>query len=433
MLTNNDDKVISFRAILKNNLEKKNHIHDRKVITEASSFQTILKQNLSLLNHKNNYYDTSFPNSLLMNDVPKKSEKIIKNHLSDTKNNSYQSDFNYSETLSEVRPRNENELDLDTFLNKTNENKDNIKNKCIDCGSDKLVEDLDSGSLVCSICGITNEQYLDYGPEWKQYNDENGGGETVGRCSGPVNVFFPKSSQGTLLTGAINHRLKQKQRWNSTVYKEDSLNEVFEMIRTICVDNNIPKKIEDTSKYLYKKNISDHSIIIRGKNRKSIVLAIIADACKINKSPRTVSEIASYGNLTDKKVNKGIKQYEEFVRKDNQNLDDDNANMVEDYIRRHCETLKIDKDDINLAVTIANNCYRLKLVADHSAQFIAAGAIMVMIEYTKINIDKKKIAVLFGTTDVTVMKVYKKIITYSDALIDDERTTYIINKFKING
>ncbi len=55
-----------------------------------------------------------------------------------------------------------------------------------------------------------------------------------------------------------------------------------------------------------------------------------------------------------------------------------------------------------------------------------------MAQYTHLNIEKK-IANLFGTSDVTICKIFNKISPYIDALVNDEATEYLINKFKING
>ena len=120
---------------------------------------------------------------------------------------------------------------------------------------------------------------------------------------------------------------------------------------------------------------------------------------------------------------------------DNVVLEQFKTNTTEDYIRRFCKppNLKVNKNDTNLAVTIARNCCRMKLASDHNPASVAAGSILVMIEHCGLDIEKKEIAKIFGTSDVTISKIYNKISPYIDALIDDETTDHLIKKFKIYG
>lgn len=389
-----------------------------------------------------------FPNSLLIEDsiLSQQSEKTSGKNTS--KKNSKLADLS-NDYIGSASPK---PVDIWDILNQTiKENKSESidllstdkestsnKNKCKNCQTEgSLIEDQKASIIVCSKCGMVNEEILDHGPEWRQYNNEDNRNDGVGRCGCPSNYYFPKSSQGTIMAGSSNSRLKRKQKWNSMVYKERSLNTVFKRMANICSNNNIPKNIVDTAEFLYKK-LSDCGVIIRGDNRKSIIAACIFKSCDINKNPRTIKEIAAFFNLEEKKVTRGIKHYEKIMKKsdiDTELVNHFNPDTAEDYIRRHCSNpkLKISKNHTNLAVKISNNCSRMKLASDHNPQSIAAGSILVMINYCDLNIDKKEIAKLFKTSDATIGKIYKKIISFVDALVDDDIADHIIEKFKVNG
>lgn len=338
---------------------------------------------------------------------------------------------------------------IDDFMNKINAKQDEKVKKCKGCkSSGSLVEDHQTSVIVCLECGMVNEEMLDHGPEWRQYNNEDNNNEGVGRCGCPSNYFFPKSSQGTIMAGSSNSRLKRKQKWNIMVYKERSLNAVFEYITNICSKNNIPKIIIDSAKILYKK-ISDckhkdgvnigKQVIIRGENRLSIIAACVFRACEMNKNPRNIKEISTFFKLDEKKVTKGNKQFDKIMKNTDDNslmLDRFSTNTAEDYIRRHTPKLVRSKNSnkaVKMAVKIAHNCCRMKLASDHNPQSIAAGSILLMVQCCDLDVDKKDIAKIFGTSDVTITKIYNKIEPYSQALVDDELTEHLIQKFKING
>lgn len=318
------------------------------------------------------------------------------------------------------------------------------KLKCKGCGLEGTLKE-DSQSVVCSNCGIINDELLDLGPEWKSYNNDDSRGETNGRCGCPSNFFFPKSSQGTIVVGANSFRLKRKQKWNTMNYKEKSLNIVFEYIGQVCTKNKIPKIIIDSARILYK-NLSDckhktgknigKSVITRGPKRMGIIAACVFKACKMNKTPRSIKEIATYFNLEDRQVTRGVKNFTKIIANSNNNnlfAEQFNTDTTEDFIRRHCPKLCISKEDTEIAIRISNNCNKMKLASNHNPESIAAGSILIMCNYFNYNISKKDIAVLFGTSDMTITKFYNSVNPYVDVLVSDEATDHIIAKFKING
>jgi transcription initiation factor TFIIIB Brf1 subunit/transcription initiation factor TFIIB len=325
---------------------------------------------------------------------------------------------------------------------------ENDERVCDDCKSKgTLIEDQKSGVTVCCECGFVNEEIIDHSPEWRQFNNEESRNDSVGRCGCPSNFFFPKLSQGTIMTGPSSNRIKRKQKWNSQIYKERSLNQVFDELNRVCTKYKIPNIARDDAR-IYYKIISDSkhndgsnvgkNIIIRGTNRKGIIAACLFKACENNKIPRSIKEIAEYFKLNEKKITKGNKQLERIMRnsKNDEVLMIDHlrdTNIAEDYIRRHCPKLKINKNYTNVAVKISNNCCKMKLASDHNPQSVAAGAILLMVQYCELDVDKKDIASLFRTSDVTISKIYNKILPYAEALVDDEATDYLIEKFKING
>lgn len=429
-----DDKESEFDIIL---IPEMDDLFDKKEIK------------LSVAN--NIYLFDKYPNSILMSDTTSSSIKN-KSETSKQKNveiNKPETTEDIWQVLDQIKKDNANEDITNMTSDNTEDTAEATENNdiiCKGCNSrNTLIEDQHSSCIVCSHCGFVNEELFDNGPEWRQYNNDDNRGEGVNRCGCPSNFFFPKSSQGTIITGSSSSRLKRKQKWNSMVYKERSLNIVFEKISQICGKNNIPKIIVDTAKILYKKlsdckhkngNNVDKQIIIRGENRTSIIAACVFRACEMNKNPRSIKEIAEMFEMDEKKVTRGKKQFDKIMKNIDDNslrLDQIKTNTPEDFIRRHANRLKLTKENTDIAVKIAHNCCKMKLASDHNPQSIAAGSVLLMVNYCDIDIEKKRIAKLFGTSDVTVGKIYNKIYPYVDALVDDEATNYIIEKFKING
>ncbi len=340
-----------------------------------------------------------------------------------------------------------NQIKSDSQIETTEKKNSDDGIVCKGCGEkDSFSEDVVMSVIVCIKCGMIYEEILDHNPEWRQYNNDDSRNDNVNRCGCPSNFFFPQSSQGTIMSRCGNSRLKRKQKWNSTVYKERNLTKEFDYLTQICIANKIKKSIIDDAKIMYKK-ISDckhksgkntgGTIIIRGENRISVMAFCVSKSCESNREPRCNEEIAKMFGLDETKITKGNNIVEKIKRicrdKDLIIFEQLHTSTPEDYVRYHCKNLKIPIQDTNLAVRISNNCCKMKLATDHNAQSVAAGAILAMVDYCNLDVDKKSIAKLSKISDVTITKIYGKIVPYIEALVDNDATDHIIKVFKING
>lgn len=373
--------------------------------------------------------------SLFENSSPTYNSDIISTHRNDTDKKPNTNIEDVWDILNQLKNSSE----------ENNSPKHISKNICTSCGAkDSLFEDIYKSVITCLTCGMVNDERLDHAPEWRQYNNDDNRAEVNNRCGGPSNYFFPHSSQGTIIAGYANNRIIKKQKWNGMVYKERKLIKDFDEITQICLSAGISKSIIDTAKIIYNqicdckhltgKHIGD-SIITRGVNRTSVMAICVKKACETNKEPRNNEEISTMFGICQTSLTKGNNKFDEISKNCNDSyvFDQIHASTPEDYIRCYCKKLNISKIDTELAVKISNNCSKMKLATDHNAQSIAAGSILTMIEHTNLDINKKDLAKLSKISDITISKIYIKLIPYIDVLIDDDLTNHIIIKFRING
>jgi len=396
-----------------------------------------------------------FPNALLIETEEfQKSGGLFENTSDDKKNIKTETETEKGDIwdiLDQIREKNDSETNIihnqsddnNTDYGKLSEPRE--RNICNQCGEkNSFIEDPYTNIIVCIKCGIVKDELVDGNPEWRQYNNDDTRGDTVSRCGCPSNYFFPRSSQGTIMSRCSNNRLKRKQKWNSMVYKERSLTKEFDFIHKVCKDNGIKKDIIDTAKIMYKK-ISEckwkcgknegGTIITRGPNRIGLMAICVGKACETNKEPRSNENLSKMFGINETKLTKANGKFEKIIKHcdDPYIFEQLHASEPDDYIRCHCIKLKIPKNDIDLAVRIANNCRKMKLVTDHNARSVAAGTILVMVDYCNLDIDKKDIAILSKISDVTITKIYNKIVPFVDTLVDDDATKHIIKVFHING
>jgi transcription initiation factor TFIIB len=305
---------------------------------------------------------------------------------------------------------------------------------CPYCSCTDILKDATNGILVCTnkSCGQVIDVILDENPEWRQYEDDK---KTDGRCSMPINQLLPISSIGTSISGNYKNRLKTLQIWNAMPYRERSLNNVFKIIHEKCQKGDIIKCIEDDAKIMYK-NISDCKhvkgkgrykfIIIRGKNRESLIGACVFFACRRNKKTRTPKEIADLFELKYTEITKGCKNFLKLMKIKNAGLTNGTSHP-EEFVPRLCLKLQLTQVYTDQAVQIAKNIRKLNVASVHTPFSTAICSILLMADINKLKIlNKKKLSIMFGVSEVTITKTYNKIEKYRKALINDELTDRLV-------
>lgn len=313
------------------------------------------------------------------------------------------------------------------------------RSKCSRCKSSEFVEDYTLGIIVCS-CGEVINNIYDYSPDNKNYDDESKN-ETK-RCNRITNELLPLSSLGTKLPYNIRGNLQKLQNWGAMPYRERSLYNDFKIINEKCDKLNLNKNIQQSANIFYAaaksckhqngENAGKH-IITRGKNNKGIQGGSIWIACKKNNTPISTKDIAEHFGLTIKELNKGIRNLIKLLGIKNMPVQ---INMIgsEEYVRKYCIEMNIKDEYMNQAIKIAKNIDKLNIITEHTQFSIAATSVFIMAELNSItNMTKKSLKNIFGVSNVTISKAYKKLEKIKYILIDDEKVNKLVEKLnKLN-
>ena len=307
------------------------------------------------------------------------------------------------------------------------------KTLCKNCKSPNLVIDNTKGHMVCTECAVINEEYLDEKPD-HTCNDSEGSNNS--RYGTPSSFFFPKASLGTKIVSKGYNRLSLLQKQGQMPYKEKSLMDVLETIQLKCKKYCITQTIIDSAKILYKKvSESVHSkgkrkgknIIIRCINRRSMIAACLFNACKLQKETRSPKEIADIYDLEIKHVNRGCRKFSDIIDY-NSLFCQIKSSQSSDFIERFAKKLNIDKKYIDIAKDISLNIHKLDLASTHEPPSVAAGCILLVVQYYNIQLSKKQISDIFGISDVTISKTFRKIWPYHKIVLSNKITELILEK-----
>jgi transcription initiation factor TFIIIB Brf1 subunit/transcription initiation factor TFIIB len=322
------------------------------------------------------------------------------------------------------------------FDENNNEYKNDI-NKCMNCDtSEYIINDISGGMEICTNCGQVMNMLTDMGPETRHFDDDKN--ETK-QSAIPINKLLPQSSLGTMIGGRCMGRIKILHAWSTMPYKERSLNAVFKEISYRCSKYNIPKCIEEDAKIMYKtvsecKHIMGKNkgkcIIIRGANRKSLIAACVFFACRRKGMTRSPKEIADIFEIKYTEMTKGCKNFMKLMKIKKMGINT-GSSKPEDFITRFCKELKIKEPYLQQTLKIAKNIKKLNIASVHTPLSSATSSILLMAELNGMtHITKKKLALQFKVSEVTLTKTYKKLEQYKKALINDDLTDKLVQLIK---
>lgn len=304
---------------------------------------------------------------------------------------------------------------------------------CKNCKSPNLVIDNTKGHMVCTDCAVINEEYLDENPE---LTNNDGECSNNSRYGAPSSFFFPKASLGTKIVSKGYNRLSLLQKQGQMPYKEKSLMDVLETIQSKCKKYGITQTIIDSAKILYKKvSESVHSkgkrkgknIIMRCINRRSMIAACLFHACKLQKETRSPKEIADIYDLEIKHVNRGCRKFCDIIDS-NTLFHQIKSSQSSDFIERFAKKLNIDKKYIDISKDVSSNIHKLDLASTHEPPSVAAGCILLVTQFYNIQLSKKQISDIFGISDVTISKTFRKIWPYHKIVLNNKITELILEK-----
>jgi transcription initiation factor TFIIB len=289
----------------------------------------------------------------------------------------------------------------------------------------EVIKVSESNVYICSNqkCGKIVER-LDHSPEWRYYSGESGSDPS--RCGMPINPLLKESSYACRVGYGSSYEMRKIRKyteWQSMPYKEKSLYDEFEKIKTLASDGGIPKIIIDTALGLHKQIIGEKTF--RGVNRHGIIAASVYISCRINNFPRTARELAEIFKLDSTSATKGCKNAISILNKLD-NTSEHSITQPSDFIERYSSKLNINEDITKLCTFVSMKVISLNIIPENTPHAVAAGIIYLVSNLCNLNISKGDIMEKSGISEVTINKCYKKMAEHQDKIIPP----MIIARFK---
>lgn len=289
----------------------------------------------------------------------------------------------------------------------------------------------DNDMIICKVCKNVITNICD-NPEWRYYGSKDNKSSDPTRCGMPVNTLLPESSVGSSVSFSSNsnsmYQIRRMQQWSGMPYKERSVYKVFLEIQNVCARHDIPCKIVNEAKSIYK--IVSSTKISRGTNRSGIIASCLYFACKECNVPRSSKEIADMFGITSNVMTKGVKKCQEIIHMDKKNKDrisKTKSTKPKDFINRFCNKLNIGEINTGDILKICNITVENYIISENTPPSIASGCIYYFVKKKNLDITKKNISDVCKISEVTINKCCKTIES------KDELFNEIFNNGEANG
>ncbi|MSV26702.1 MAG: transcription factor IIB [Nitrosarchaeum sp.] len=295
---------------------------------------------------------------------------------------------------------------------------------CSECQSSLLVDDVQSGEIICSGCGIVvADQIVDYGPETKGTTED---GKNLARASGQTTYSqhdlgitteistSTRDFSGKMINHQVANQMNNLRKWQQRVRvstpRERRLANVLSKMGETCDSLNLSKNVLETASMIYR-NLDGH-IDVKGKSVASITVATIYMACKQCDVVRSLEEICR-GICAPKDVKSKTKLAAKYFRTMVMEMGQLSAPIVtmNKYISKIANMTQTEIRVERLALEIAEKTKDSNIADGKAPNGIAAAYLYVASVLLGQNVLQRDVSSIAGVTEVTIRNRCKEILT----------------------
>ena len=286
--------------------------------------------------------------------------------------------------------------------------------RCPACQSTTLIEDNQTGEVICANCGLViTERSVSLRQDYRsfsltEYNERSRNGYAVsnkifdhGLSTTFINSHDSNGKKLDSETRDMMRRLKkQDQRSKVNESWQRNLKIALSEMSRVCHELHLPDHVHEKSAQIYRKTLKDD--LVRGRSIDGFVSASIYAACRMNKLPRSIADIAQAAHLSDHDV----KYYYRMLVKE---LDlKPPIDHPTKFISSLASKLQLHGTVEEKSMKILTMAKEQKLVTGKNPRGVAAAILYLACKETGVKISQSEVARVANTSEVTMRKRFKE-------------------------
>jgi transcription initiation factor TFIIB len=283
-----------------------------------------------------------------------------------------------------------------------------VQVRCPECGSDKVVKDLDMGEFVCSSCGLViGEDIADQGAEWRAFTPEER--KAKERAGTPIKyshfdkglstvIRVGKDASGRPLSPKVKREMWRLKRWQTRskihASKSRNLMKAMNELQRLSDVLSTPSSVQEMAAVVYRKALNEG--LVRGRSIKGMIAAALYASYRFTKNPRTLKEIIEASFQDIKEVSRN---YRLIVRRLNMKMPIDRPLG---YITKIAEKARVSSDVEGLALRLIIEAKKNYATAGKDPSGLAAAALYISAKLLKEKVTQNHLAKAANVTEVTI-------------------------------
>ncbi len=285
---------------------------------------------------------------------------------------------------------------------------------CPECGGTHIVQDSDSGELICSDCGlVVKSGIVNEGPEWRAFTPS----EKNSRSRVGVPLSFAVHDKGlTTMIGRVGRdafgrqipldtklQMLRLRKWQirSRVHSsvDRNLAQAMAELDRLSDKLHIPPSIKEKAAVIYRKALDKG--LVRGRSISAITAASLYAACRLTQTPRTLREISNQSPIAKKDI---ARCYRLMLRELNMQMPKPDSKL---RVPKIAAKVGVGENTQQAAVELLRRATKLRTTAGKDPMGLAAAALYIACVMCDEKRTQKMIADAAGVTEVTIRNRYK--------------------------
>ncbi len=285
---------------------------------------------------------------------------------------------------------------------------------CPSCNGTDLIQDIDTGELICSRCGmVVDESSYDLGPEWRSYTRQER--EDRARTGHVLTNKIYDRGLSTIMTGTVDARGKQLdsetmrkmnrlKRLNSRERNYESWDKdlkiaLSEMDR-ICTELHLPDYIHEEAAKIYRKVLKKD--LVRGRSIDGFVGASIFAVCRLSRLPYSLNKISEISMMDSNEIGY---HYRLLIKELDIKMPLDKPSK---FVSGLASRLGLNADVEQQSMRIIEKAEEKKLVMGKNPRGVAAAALYLACIQKGYKVNQAQVARVANVSEVTMRKRFKE-------------------------
>lgn len=191
---------------------------------------------------------------------------------------------------------------------------------CMGCKNTKIIVDYRRGEVVCTDCGLIQDDILfDFGPEWRAFDEEQMNKRS--RTGGPLRFAkqnigltteidrYDRDIKGSAVPSERKAQLYRLRKWQRRSRMGTSVDRNLSIalpeLDRMCAHLNVAQNIKEECARWYRKCVNKG--IVRGRSIESVIAAIIYLVSRQHQLPKTLRELEEVSGVKKKDIGRSYR------------------------------------------------------------------------------------------------------------------------------